>query len=337
MSERRDQRAQRAVGGDAAAGAPSTPLDRVVTAAGRLRLPTQFPFFLVAALDGTQRARQRLVRRRRELLLGRRAEPEAARQRLDALGTPEMGALRLEDGDVAARLLDGALLLGDARLELPGVVVDAVEDERAGDREDQGRQDDDPHRAPPARSAAASSPTDGTPSSSSSSGQAGASVRTAARSRADLARGFTSSSPFEGVNGRELTISETRCLQILSIAPAGAASRATSLPARSAKNRFTMRSSSEWKVTTTSRPPGFRLRSAAASAAGQLAQLVVHVDAQRLEGPRRRMLRIAARVRRRARETSSASARVVVMGPSSARALTIARAMARERRSSPSM
>ncbi len=39
-----------------------------------------------------------------------------------------------------------------------------------------------------------------------------------------------------------------------------------------------MRSSSEWKVTTTSRPPGFKMRSAARQRAGQLPQLVVHVD-----------------------------------------------------------
>ena len=38
------------------------------------------------------------------------------------------------------------------------------------------------------------------------------------------------------------------------------------LPERSARKRFTMRSSSEWKLTTASRPPGFKMRSAAASA-----------------------------------------------------------------------
>jgi hypothetical protein len=36
-------------------------------------------------------------------------------------------------------------------------------------------------------------------------------------------------------------------------------------PQRSARNCFTMRSSSEWKVTTTSRPPSASTRSAAAS------------------------------------------------------------------------
>ena len=70
--------------------------------------------------------------------------------------------------------------------------------------------------------------------------------------------------------------------------PAGGASRRR-VRLRSARNVFTMRSSSEWKVTTTSRPPGVRMRSAAASAAHQFAQLVVDEDAQRLERARRRM------------------------------------------------
>ena len=50
-----------------------------------------------------------------------------------------------------------------------------------------------------------------------------------------------------------------------------------------------MRSSSEWKVTTASRPPGFSMRSARASARDKLAEFVVDDDAQRLERPRRRM------------------------------------------------
>ena len=54
-------------------------------------------------------------------------------------------------------------------------------------------------------------------------------------------------------------------------------------PARAAMNCLTMRSSSEWKVTTTSRPPGRRTRSAACERPHQLAELVVDGDAQRLE------------------------------------------------------
>ena len=59
-----------------------------------------------------------------------------------------------------------------------------------------------------------------------------------------------------------------------------------------------MRSSSEWKVTTTSRPPGARRALGRFEAAQQLAEFVVDGDAQRLEGARRRMGRFA-RPRRR--------------------------------------
>ncbi len=50
-----------------------------------------------------------------------------------------------------------------------------------------------------------------------------------------------------------------------------------------------MRSSSEWKVTTASRPPGRSSRSAAASALRQFVQFLVDRDAQRLKRPRGRM------------------------------------------------
>ena len=112
------------------------------------------------------------------------------------------------------------------------------------------------------------------------------------RNRAERARGFRSNSPLEGVNGRELRKSETWRVQfyrLLRQMP-----RLPRVPCRfaTAKNLLTIRSSSEWKVTTTRRPPGFRMRSAAMSAARQFAQLVVDVDAQRLERARRRMLAV---------------------------------------------
>ena len=46
----------------------------------------------------------------------------------------------------------------------------------------------------------------GTPRPLQSSGQGSSAVRTAARIRADLARGFASNSAFEDVNDRELMI-----------------------------------------------------------------------------------------------------------------------------------
>ena len=60
-------------------------------------------------------------------------------------------------------------------------------------------------------------------------------------------------------------------------------------PVRARRNRLTRRSSSEWKETTASRPPGVSSASARGEAAVELAQLVVHRDAQRLEGAGRRI------------------------------------------------
>ena len=104
---------------------------------------------------------------------------------------------------------------------------------------------------------------------------------------------------------------------------------------RSARKVLTMRSSSEWNEITASRPPGFSMRSAAASAVGELAELVVHEDAQRLERARRRMdlaRPCCARPCRRSRR-----ARASWRSAASARACTMARATSRAKRSSPSV
>ena len=74
-----------------------------------------------------------------------------------------------------------------------------------------------------------------------------------------------------------------------------------------------MRSSSEWKETTTSRPPGLSTRSAAASAAASSIQLFIHEDAQGLKGAGGGMDPVRARVCT-TRPTMSASARVVRIG-----------------------
>ena len=50
-----------------------------------------------------------------------------------------------------------------------------------------------------------------------------------------------------------------------------------------------MRSSSEWKVTTASQPPGASAALGGGEAAGELAELVVDRDAERLEAARRRV------------------------------------------------
>ncbi len=88
-----------------------------------------------------------------------------------------------------------------------------------------------------------------------------------------------------------------------------------------------MRSSSEWNATTASRPPVSQHAFGRFEAALEFAQLVVHMDAQRLEGAGGGMDRLARgggaeRVARR----SPASSPVRAIG----RAATMARAMRRE-------
>ena len=98
--------------------------------------------------------------------------------------------------------------------------------------------------------------------------------------------------------------------------------------------RLTSRSSSEWKLITHRRPPGASRLTACGSAASSFLEFAVDVDADRLEGARRRML--ARFARRHCAATMPASCRVVAIGVS-ARAATMARAMRRENFSSPSL
>jgi hypothetical protein len=106
-------------------------------------------------------------------------------------------------------------------------------------------------------------------------------VRTAARSFDERARGLTASSASLGAMAL-LAISWK-----LAGAPAGACGRWREppgvRPARSARNVLTMRSSSEWKVTTARRPPGFRTALGGQKAGLQLFQLFIDRDAQALE------------------------------------------------------
>ena len=126
-------------------------------------------------------------------------------------------------------------------------------------------------------------------------------VRTAARRRADLARGFTSSSAFEGVNGRGVNNLETGCLQFYRLhrqVPRAAHFLAGTLLQEPLHDAIFQR------VEGDDHQPAARLQGAlgGGKSASQLAQLVIHVDAQRLEGLRRRMLRITAPAADRARD-----------------------------------
>ncbi len=80
-----------------------------------------------------------------------------------------------------------------------------------------------------------------------------ASVRSAARSLAERARGLAVTSASSATTGR--LVDDAECRRRRQRLPAGGASRRGCRP-RAAKKFFTMRSSSEWNDTTTSRPPG---------------------------------------------------------------------------------
>ncbi len=90
-------------------------------------------------------------------------------------------------------------------------------------------------------------------------------ARIAQRSLADLARGLAAISASDGSTPWRSFSSKAGA------GPSAASGRYREvfgrLPERLCRKRFTIRSSSEWKVTTASRPPGLRMRSAAAAPA----------------------------------------------------------------------
>ena len=90
----------------------------------------------------------------------------------------------------------------------------------------------------------------------------GASPRTPKRSLADLARGFAASSASPAVIGPPIV---DEAALGLALAVGRCRDSACRGAVRSRRKRLTMRSSSEWKVTTTSRPPGPRSEAAPTS------------------------------------------------------------------------
>src|SRR4029078_8831893 len=105
-------------------------------------------------------------------------------------------------------------------------------------------------------------PISGTPRAARSRACAGGSVRTAARKCAERALGFDLVSPSLGIRGRRLTRWKLGAPAVDFCSgrwrePFGASRL------RLARKRLAMRSSSEWKVTTTRRPPAFKRSSAA--------------------------------------------------------------------------
>src|SRR5215210_7114246 len=89
----------------------------------------------------------------------------------------------------------------------------------------------------------------------------GSAVLVATRNLAEALRGFSSTSPAEGVR-----TSPRRKRGLAPHTHTGSSGGQTHLPSLSEMNRFTRRSSPEWKVMTTSLPPGVRSCSAASSA-----------------------------------------------------------------------
>ena len=152
----------------------------------------------------------------------------------------------------------------------------------------------------------------GTPKLARSRACGGASVRSPALRRAERARGFSLISSFDGDNGRRL---RSRKLGKKFDSPFSGKWRepfgAGTL--RAAKKRLAMRSSSEWKVTTASLPSASRRCSAALKRPRELEKLLIEIEAERLEGPRRRVLGSSG-WRPSTRATMSASSPVRVIG-----------------------
>ena len=108
--------------------------------------------------------------------------------------------------------------------------------------------------------------------------------------------------------------------------------RSASSPDHRANVSFTMRSSSEWYASTSTRPFGPDHVHRLVEAVGEVRELAVDLHADRLEGAARRdAARGGASAAGIASRTTSASSRVVRSG----RAATIACAMRRANRSSP--
>src|SRR6185437_6183907 len=239
---------------------------------------------------------------------------------LDAVGTGEMRIF-------GAQHVDGVLGLVDLMAELhdllgfeDGLVFDVVDIDRRADQ----RGDGDEMKQPPHQRASGMK-------LAASAAKAGASRRSAKRSLAERARGLAAISPCPGTTGWPG--------KLLKLGRGGAGSPGNKReatrprPLRRARNCLTMRSSSEWNVTTASRPPGFSARSAAQSA-------LCNCPSSSLTAMRSAWnTRVAGCVRSpggagATRATRPASCEVETNG-ASVRSATMARAMRRAARSSP--
>ena len=156
-------------------------------------------------------------------------------------------------------------------------------------------------------------------------------VFTATRSRADEARGFSAVSAGEGLTALRVASRSDGSLPHTQIGRSGGHVQPR---ASAAKKRLTILSSSEWKLMTAIRPPGRSRRTAAGSACSSdsSSSLTTMRSAWKTRfagwpSPKRRGAGIAER-------TTSTRSPVRSNGCSSRRR-TIARAICREKRSSP--
>ena len=197
-------------------------------------------------LEGGERSQlRRLDRHQAEMPRRQPAQP---------LRLGEQAELRLQDVDLLLLADDLAAQAAHFLLQALHLVGHGQQHHRKGDRQQQAERRRLPDEGGPAGHAALldvsedDGPADGP--------QAGAPVRSAARSRAERARGFRAVSCADGRIAR-VVISRKLGSRTLAGAASGLWRDGLGLrPLRRRRNAFTRRSSSEWKATTTSRPPG---------------------------------------------------------------------------------
>src|SRR5262249_11885277 len=183
--------------------------------------------------------------------------------RWDGWRMVELGPSGPQRGDRLTLATNFEAKLGDAlrlagRLELDRVDVGR----RQNERRDHANVEHTHHRGCPVPRRATRSVNDGKGGCKRVVRRAGiaASVRSAARSLAERARGLALTSASSGTMGRGVKIRKV----VVDCAGAGRWREGARSRLRSTRNDFVMRSSSEWNDSTTSRPPGLSTRSAAA-------------------------------------------------------------------------
>ena len=218
---------------------------------------------------------------------------------------------------------------GDPRGRLLGLVLEVVGDDGADDHRQHQHHIDDPadHQLLPSSNAGNS----GTPIARRSSGRGGAAVRRAARSRAERARGLRAISSSPGMSAPRVRSSKL-----------GSGDRRFRQVARAARSRLRALGEEALDDAVLERMEGDHDQPAAlgkhplrrGERVGEFVELAIDEDAERLEGPRRRMDLVGGAMARR-RAPRSRRARRCRSAASRARALAMAAATARARFSSP--